>query len=339
MKEDVFLGIIRSALPESTQYLGDDTAWISEEGLAKGGLTKSGLILTQDALVEDVHFRTHTMNPYFLGRKSIIVNLSDIAAAGGIAKYVLISLSLPKDIDEDFLMEFYRGVRSASNEYGVVVVGGDLTGAEKITISVSVVGFDGGVIPANRRNALVGDVVVVTGNFGSAAAGLFLQEETYKETGFEETIPLEVRAKFITAHINPIPRLPEGRKILEIAGMPAMMDSSDGLCDTVHRISEMSGVSMELDYSEIPFDKDLYTVFKKEGMVKKAVLFGGEDYQLVATVSEEAYNRLKDQLSVKKIGVVKEAENNCFGYVKFKDGTRFKIDSKSLDAGLYKHFE
>lgn len=334
MKEDRFLGIIMSSLPESAKYLGDDTAWLRKEDLPE-----SGLIVTQDTLVEDVHFRMHTLSPYFLGRKSISINLSDIAAAGGVAKYVMISLSMPKKTDEEFIKEFYRGVKAVCEEYGVVVIGGDLTAAEKIIVSACIIGYDGGLIPANRRNALVGDVVIVTGNFGSSAAGLLLLEETYKETGFEETVPLETRTKLITAHINPIPRLPEGRKILEIAGMPAMMDSSDGLCDAIHKISEMSGISMEIDFDSIPVDDDLFTALRDEKAFKRAVLFGGEDYQLVATVSEEAYERLKDQLPIWKIGTVKEAKEDCFGIIKFKDGTKLKINTKNLDRGLYKHFE
>lgn len=144
MKEDIFINIIKQALPESASYIGDDTAYIREKDL----------ILTQDTLIEDIHFRTRTITPYYLGRKSIAVNLSDIAAAGGVPCYVLISLSMPKNIDENFIKEFYKGVNSICKEHNTLVVGGDLTASEKIVISICVIGSGDGLIPANRRNAL-----------------------------------------------------------------------------------------------------------------------------------------------------------------------------------------
>ncbi len=143
MREDKFLNIIKEILPESSGYIGDDTAYLSEKDL----------ILTQDTLIEDIHFRTSTINPYYLGRKAVAANLSDIAASGGVPGYILISLSMPKIIDDDFIKQFYKGVDSICKEYNVLVVGGDLTAAQKITVSVCVIGFGKGLIPANRRNS------------------------------------------------------------------------------------------------------------------------------------------------------------------------------------------
>jgi len=329
MQEENFLNIIRETLPESVKYLRDDTAYLSEKDL----------ILTQDTLIEDIHFRTRTISPFYLGRKSIAVNLSDIAAAGGIAQYLLISLSMPKKIAPGFVKEFYKGVKSICNEHKVLVVGGDLTGAEKITISICALGSANGLTPANRRNAKPGEAVIVTGNFASSAAGFYLLEELYKETGEAEKVPEKTRKKLISSHIDPMPRLKEGRKILEAAKNLAMMDTSDGLADALYKICAMSKVGMKIDFAEVPYDPDIEQVFKDEKSVMHNMLFGGEDYELVATVSEEVYKELKKEISIKKIGMVIDGDDNSFAYVKFRDKESFKIDSTALDSGLYSHFE
>ncbi len=329
MKEEHFLNIISRTIPESAGFLGDDTAYIEEKDL----------ILTQDTLIEDIHFRIKTISPFYLGRKSIAVNLSDIAASGGIPAYVLISLSMPKTIEDNFVKEFYKGIRSICSECNVLVAGGDLTAAEKITISVCAVGFGNGLTPANRRTAMPGDVVIITGNSGSSATGLYLLEEFYKQTGVAELVPKEIRTKFINSHIAPVPGIKQGRKILETAKNPAMIDTSDGLADALYKICNMSKVSMEIYFDEIPYDPDIKKIFESQKAIQEKILFGGEDYELVAVVSEDVYKKLKQEIFVKKIGTVKQADPNCFAHVKFKSGDDLKIDSKSLNSALFKHFE
>ncbi|HSA06189.1 MAG TPA: thiamine-phosphate kinase [Candidatus Gastranaerophilales bacterium] len=328
MKEETFLNIIKSILPESVKYIGDDTAYIPEKDL----------ILTQDTLIENVHFRHNTINPYYLGRKSVAVNLSDIAASGGIPQYILISLSMPENTDESFIKEFYKGVNSICQEYSTVVIGGDLTAAKEISISICAVGSGEGLIPASRRTAKPGDVIIVTGNFGSSATGLSLLEEIFNETVAISEISEEIKKKFINSHINPVPRIAEGREILKLADKPAMMDSSDGLGDALYKICQASNVGMEIDFEEIPYDKDIWEVFADENTVINRVLFGGEDYELVATVSEEIYEKLKKEIFVKKIGAVKSVDEKSGAYVKFKDGKSLKIDSKTLNSSAFQHF-
>lgn len=322
MREKIFIEIIKQALPESTGYIGDDTAYVAEKDL----------LLTQDTLLEDVHFRLNTIPTYYLGRKSIAVNLSDIAAAGGFPDYVLISLSMPKHIEESFVREFYRGVHSICKEHGVLVVGGDLTSAEKINISICAIGSGRGLTPANRRNARPGDVVVVTGNHGSSRAGLhFLEINKTAES---------VKEKFIQAHINPAPRLYEGRKILEVSGSPAMMDTSDGLADALYQICVLSGVAMDVDFDKIPYDKYIYNVAADENTVRNWVLFGGEDYELVATMSEEVYEKLSQEIFIKKIGMVKSSIEEPFACVRFEDGEVLKLDAGCFEknSSWFKHF-
>ncbi|EKE03375.1 MAG: thiamin-monophosphate kinase [uncultured bacterium] len=324
MKEDNFINLIKDLLPESSSYIGDDTAYIAEKDL----------ILTQDTLIEDVHFRQSTISPYDLGIKSIAVNLSDIAASGGIPAYALISLSLPQDINEDFVEEFYKGVRHICNKYSTLVVGGDLTKADKITISITMIGFGNGVTPAKRSNAKVGDIVITTGESGSSAAGLWLLETQVKD------IPEEIANKFITAHINPIPRLQEGRDIVSFCKKPpALMDTSDGLADALYKICLQSNVSMEIDFGNIPIDKDLSDIAHiAEINPLKWVFYGGEDYQLIGTVSQECLETLNSkQISVIVIGRVIESNNNPCAYVKV-DNDVITINSTSIDSEGFKHF-
>jgi len=403
MKEDFFIEIIKETLPESSRFIGDDTAYIPEKDL----------ILTQDTLIEDVHFRKSTISPYYLGRKSIAVNLSDIAASGGVPTYVLISLSMPENIEESFIKEFYKGVHEICKEYGVLVVGGDLTKSFQITVSVCAVGFGNGLIPASRKNAKAGDYVVVTGNFGSSRAGLEILENyinvnlksscsEYSDCHSEDFSPknllngensqmdrffaslrmtekihdnnMAAIKKFIEAHINPVPRIKEGRIILETAKKPALMDSSDGLADALSKICLFSNVGMEINFDDIPYDKDLSLVLSKlnrwgergdfvaevnpnnkiaplEGgmggdsknnilndKLFKWVLFGGEDYELVGTVSEKVYKKLLEiNLPIIKIGTVIPPDSSPCPSIKFKNKT-IKIDSEMMKKEIFGHF-
>jgi len=323
MKENMFLEIIKKTLPESACFIGDDTAYIAEKDL----------ILTQDTLIEDVHFRTSTISPYFLGRKSMAVNLSDIAAAGGLPSYALISLSLPENINESFIEEFYKGIHDISSEYGVVVVGGDLTKAFKITISICLIGFGKGIIPASRKNAKIGDFVIVTGSFGSSRAGFEILE---KNIDFPEK---SVKNDFVMSHINPIPRLEEGRKIIEFCPKAALMDASDGLADALTKLCFFSNVGMQIDFEDIPHNSQIINIAKNESELFKWVLFGGEDYELVGTVLPEEYEKLLNSgILIKKIGIVTESINNSYPYIKFNDKT-VKIDENLMRNEIFSHFK
>ena len=126
MKEKEFIEIIKSTL--NSEYIGDDCAY----------LKSLGIVITQDSLVEDVHFKMDYMTPYQLGYKSVMVNISDICASGAEPKYLTIALSLPNYVNEKFVEEFYKGAKEASGD--VKIVGGDLTGGEKVFISVTAIG-------------------------------------------------------------------------------------------------------------------------------------------------------------------------------------------------------
>ena len=122
MKEKVFISTIKNVL--NSNYIGDDCAYLPD----------LGIVVTQDSLVEDVHFSLDFMSPYQLGYKFVMVNISDVVASGAKPKYLTVALSIPTNIDENFIKEFYQGAKDAcGNE--IEIVGGDITRAEKVFIS------------------------------------------------------------------------------------------------------------------------------------------------------------------------------------------------------------
>ena len=166
MKEEEFLSVIKSIIGD--KYIGDDCAYVKD----------LELVLSQDSLVEDVHFSKKYTTPYQLGYKSAMVNISDISASGcGGVKYILVSLSLPKYIDNDFIKEFYEGLNFACKKYGTDIIGGDLTGSDKIMISITILGETEGVKVSSRKNAKEGQVIVTSGPHGSSSAGLKLLQK------------------------------------------------------------------------------------------------------------------------------------------------------------------
>lgn len=317
MNELDIIKTIQKTLSDSSM-IGDDTAFIPE----------FGIILTQDTLVEDVHFRQSTISAYNLGIKSVAVNLSDIAASGAIAKYLLISLSLPKNLDDSFIREFYRGVDFMCKKYGVRVAGGDITGSDKIFISICAIGTNQNINPATRSNAKIGDIIVTTGEHGSSYAGFTALEQK-----------LNAPQKFIDSHISPIPQLDAGRKILLNTNQPAMMDTSDGLADAVFKIAEQSKVSAVIDFEKIPYDRQIEQMADSVGQNSvEWVLFGAEDYQLVACISREEFKKLTNNgIELFEIGKI-ESKKEHAAYIKINDKT-LAIDESTIKTNCFNHFK
>ncbi len=326
-KEDIFIKIIQNALPSSKDYIGDDTAFIKEKDI----------VITQDTLVEDVHFRTATISPYNLAQKAVAVNLSDIAAAGAVPSYLVISLSLPGHIKEDYIKEFYKGINDICTKYHVLTIGGDLTGGEKIVISITMLGNCNSIPPAARSNARVGDYIITTGEYGSSFMGFNILENPdniYNLTDIEKEY-------FKNAHINPIPRVKEGLVIAEINknNKLCMMDTSDGLADALFKISKLSNISMEIDYNSIPFNSALAKAVKSKSDIFNCILFGGEDYELVACVTQSTLKELKKNRV--KFSVIGRVAKN-FGSAKIimkLDDKIFELTKNLLENNLFNHFK
>lgn len=272
MKEKEFITIINNTL--NSPYIGDDCAYLKD----------LGIVVTQDSLVEDIHFSTKFISAFDLGFKAVMVNVSDVVASGAEPKYLTVSLSLPSNVKEDFVEEFYNGCKKACGN-DVQIVGGDITGSEKIYISISAIGKTLGRNISSRKNAKIGQKVIVSGIHGSSSAGLKLLLEGKNSP-----------EKFIKSHINPVAQVEFGKNISTTVKEPyAMMDTSDGLMDGLSTIANESGVLLDIDFDKIPYDKGIEQFENWQDLV----LFGGEDYQILATVPQNFQGGFE-------IGVVKE---------------------------------
>ncbi len=296
MNEKELIKIIKSTL--NSKYIGDDCAYLKD----------LGIVITQDSLVEDVHFKMDLITPYQLGFKSVMVNISDVCASGANPKYLTISLSLPNSVNANFVKEFYEGAKNASGN--VEIVGGDITGSNKIYISVTAIGSTKGRKISSRKNAKKGHKIIVSGEHGSSAYGLKLLLNGKNKP-----------EKFIKAHLMPVAQKEFSKQISEnITCDYAMMDTSDGLADALMQIAKASDVILSIDTSKIPHDKSVDI---------DTVLYGGEDYQLVATVPDDILKNLNDYTI---IGEVKE---------KITD-SGLMIDHRfytNIDEKLYNHFK
>lgn len=252
-RADVLLGI------------GDDTAFVRAPG---------ALLLTKDILVEDQDFRRALHPPRLLGRKALNVNLSDIAAMGGRPLYALVGLAMPGELEWAWLRSFMIGMRSVAREAGIVLVGGDLSRADKIFISVTVSGTV--KRPIARRGARPGDRIFVSGTLGDAAAGLRL---------LEGAVPRERISggggRLRRAFLDPSPRLELGALLARRKLASAMIDISDGLSVDLAHICEESRVGAEVDLERIPLSPALRR-FSADPLA--LALEGGEDFELLFTV-------------------------------------------------------
>lgn len=260
MKEKELISIIKNIA--GSKYIGDDCAYLEDLKIS----------VTHDSLVEDVHFKRSFTTAYALGYKAVMVNLSDIAASGASPKYLTIAISLPADIGSEYVSSFYEGAKKACGD-DVKIIGGDITGADKIFISICAIGVTENRKISSRKNAQIGQKVIVSGNHGSSSAGLRLLFEGKKTP-----------EKFIEAHLKPNAQIEFGKHIATaIKEDYAMMDTSDGLMDALFTIANESNVLLDIDFDKIPFDKDLKTFSD----YKNLILFGGEDYQIIATVPQD----------------------------------------------------
>jgi thiamine-monophosphate kinase len=241
-------------------------------------------LVTTDALVEGVHFRLETIPPFLLGKKCLAVNLSDIAAMGGIPRFAFLNLGLPSPVPRGFLPPFIKGLKEEAEKFSVSLAGGDTHQSPRgIAIGLTVIGKASGNI-AYRSGAKVGDRLYVSGFLGQSAAGFRLLTKFPKQ-------PASVRPgrfrELIKAHQDPEPQVALGHFLVRRRLVGAMIDLSDGLASDLRHICRASGVGALLDADRIPLSPALRTAANRLNTSPlQMALTGGEDYQLLFSVPQ-----------------------------------------------------
>ncbi len=247
------------------------------------------VLLTTDMLVEDIHFLRDSITPHELGRKSMAVNISDIAAMGGLPGEAVVSIAIPPTLDVEYLDDLYEGMKAMAREFSVNLLGGDTTSSPRhLVINIALVGWAAEDEVLYRSGAKEGDVVFLTGEVGSSAAGLDLIL-TGKKFGRKDDL--------LQAHVNPTPQIREGRIIAQLKVANSLIDVSDGVASDLGHICEESNVGAVLEESSIPVTETFRKYCGESGVeCEKLMLHVGEDYVLLGTVPATSAGKLKNAL-------------------------------------------
>ena len=274
------------------------------------------LLATTDMLIEGVHFDLKTTDPYSLGWKAAAVNLSDIAAMGGVPRFCLTALGIPSSLTVEDISEFYRGVNACLKKFGTVLVGGDTCSSRKgLIISVTVLGEAEKMHVITRSGARPGDLLYVTGTLGDSGAGLeILKSGTGvrgQGSGEKRILKSAIRnsqsaiKRLIERHLRPVPRVAEGRKLAAAEIASAMIDVSDGLSSDLGHLCAQSGVGAEIFAEQVPLSKDLRSAKGLKQPPVEYALSGGEDYELLFTVPPGKIKKLNAMtIAATKIGII-----------------------------------
>jgi thiamine-monophosphate kinase len=258
--------------------IGDDAAaWQGDNRIQ---------LATTDTLVQDVHFDLNTISWEELGWKALAVNLSDIAAMGGIPKYALLSLALPGDLEVADISQFINSMLHLAKEFGVAIVGGNIASAPTVVITVTIIGYSKSKAMLKRSTASSGEQIAVTGYLGLSAAGLEMLRG-------KAILDPEVSNLLRRAHFKPVPKVKEGQILIE-QGVKTAIDISDGLVADLDHICESSKVNAKIKIEQVPVHPIVRANFPNH---QELALCGGEDYELLFTADEATVAQAKQALN------------------------------------------
>lgn len=326
MGEFELLAKLRERLPEGGPQVklgsGDDAAVT-----VPGGATATSV----DAIVEGVHFRREESDLRTVGRKALATALSDLAAMGAEAGEAYVVLGAPEDLGEDEFLALLDGLLELAAATGTTPAGGDLTRAPALTLAVTVVGHAAG--PERlvaRAGAEPGDLLVLTGELGGAAAGRLLLDDP----ALARAVPEDTAARLRARQLDPSPRLRSGLA-LAAAGAHAMIDLSDGLAGDAAHIARAGNAALRIDAGSLPLAKGVAEVAAAAGRDPlELAVAGGEDYELLAALPPA---RLAEASTA--IGEAAETTLTAIGEVEAGAGVEIRLPGGGrLEAQGYDHF-
>ncbi|MFN7792517.1 MAG: thiamine-phosphate kinase, partial [Cyclobacteriaceae bacterium] len=281
--------------------IGDDAALI-----ASG---EEYLLVTTDMLLESVHFDLSYMPLQHLGYKAVVANVSDIAAMNGKPEQITVALAFSNRFSLEAIESVYNGIRSACENYKVDLVGGDTSAsASGLVISITALGRVNKGKETLRSTAKVNDIICVTGDLGAAYLGLQVLEREKQVflTNPEMQPDLEKYEYLVGRQLRPEARMDIVHELADKEVVPtAMIDISDGLASELLHLSKSSGVGIKIFEDKVPIDAGAFETaieFKIDPIT--CALNGGEDYELLFTITPSDYEKLKNHPDIHFIGHV-----------------------------------
>ena len=291
--------------------IGDDAAVIDVKNRYQ--------VVSTDLLVEGIHFDMHYAPLKHLGYKAIASNLSDIAAMNAVPEQILVGIALSSRYTVEAVEELYQGMRLCCNRYGVDLVGGDTTSSQSgLFISITVLGYADKEKITRRSGAQEHDLICVYGDLGAAYMGLLLLErekQVYLKDPKNQP-DLEGNDYVLERQLKPEPRLDIVKQLAEKEILPtAMIDISDGLASEILHICKSSQKGCCLYEDKLPIDTSTHDLALEFGIIPSvAALNGGEDYELLFTVKQSDYEKVKQLKDVTVIGYITD-KNNGYQFI------------------------
>jgi thiamine-monophosphate kinase len=306
-------GLIK-ALTQNTTIFHSETIKGVGDDAAVMDLGDKYLVTSTDMLVEGIHFDLSYYPLKHLGYKAIAVNVSDIAAMNAKPKQVLVSLAMSNRFSVEALQELYEGMKIACQNYKVDLVGGDTTSSRSgLVLSVTVLGTVEKHKIAYRNTAQKGDIICVTGDLGGAYAGLQILEREKQVflTNPDMQPQLEGKDFVVKRQLRPEARMDVIYELEELGIIPtSMIDISDGLASEVFHICTQSNLGAMIYEDKLPIAQETYDTAINDLNISPVTcaLNGGEDYELLFTIKQEDYEKIKNHPDISTIGYTTEPE-------------------------------
>lgn len=307
--------------------IGDDAAVLD--------FSNKKTLISTDLLLENVHFDLRYVPLKHLGYKAVQVNLSDIYAMNGIASQITFSIGLSSKFPLEAVEEIYEGALIACKKYNVDLIGGDTSASTQgLIISVTSIGYADEEAIVYRSGAKEGDLLCVSGDLGGAYVGLQLLEREKQIFLENPNIQPDLEGKdyIVERQLKPEARRDVVQLLADLHVKPhAMIDVSDGLASEILHICKASNVGCKLYEDKIPIDPMTYETAREFGLDPTVcALSGGEDYELLFTVPQSDYDKIKGQLDISIIGHITEASAGC-GMIS-KSGNVHEITAQGWNA-------
>ncbi len=278
--------------------LGDDAAIVPA--------SSSPTVITTDAMVGDIHFRSEWTSPEDLAHKALASNVSDLAAKCAEPRFGVISLGLPPDTPVSWVETFYSALKRSGAKWGIEIIGGDTVRSPNLFVSITAHGRLMTPKPVTIHSAQPGDDLLITGTLGDATAGLEILENKDRREPSSES-----HSFLIERFLQPTPRIREALVLAETVTPSSMTDISDGLARDLPKLCRASQVGAEIDVSCLPRSKALES-FASDAL--EYALRGGEDYELLLTLPHSETERLlntwdSELCPISVIGRIQSAES------------------------------